>query len=84
MKEINKNHIHTFSHQGGGCGVSDMTGYGCDDDYKCYCGAKIKIYSTQEVHFTMPRHISARKASTITKIDLPEGFDEGKEPPQHE
>ena len=53
-------HIHKFEHIGGGCNLVTEV---CDDSYECECGAKLRIESNQEVHFTMPEVIEGKKSS---------------------
>lgn len=54
-------HIHKFKKIGGGCGVGDNAKQGCDDNYKCECGAEFTVYSEPEVHFTMPNEIIGKE-----------------------
>jgi len=58
-------HIHLFQHIGGGCGVGNNEKQGCDNHYKCECGAEFKAYSKSEVHFTMPQFIAGRDEPTV-------------------
>ena len=63
-------HIHLFQHIGGGCGVGENSAQGCDDHYKCECGAEFKAYSVPEVHFTMPQQIAGKKSPEIVDVNV--------------
>ena len=61
-------HIHLFQHIGGGCSlVGDKE---CDDHYKCECGVEFKVYSSKEVHFTMPQNIAGKDEPEEIEVNV--------------
>ena len=65
-------HIHLFQHIGGGCGVGPMADKGCDDHYKCECGAEFRASSNHEVHFTMPNQVAGKETPEPIEVNVPD------------
>jgi len=63
-------HIHLFRNIGSGCGVGENSKQGCDDNYKCECGAGFKAYSVPEVHFTMPQYIAGKDEPEVIDLNI--------------
>ena len=68
---MRKKHKHLFIHIGGGCRIQALAEetpyYPCDDEYKCRCGEKKKIYSSYKQHLENPKKMGLKK---IKLLDL--------------
>jgi hypothetical protein len=42
----------------------------CDDNYECECGAKFAVFSSPNVHFTMPQNIAGKEEPESIEVDL--------------
>ena len=53
--------IGVWRNIGGGCGVAcDRPEFCCDDEYEhAVTGERVTVYSTQDRHFNMPRHVGS-------------------------
>lgn len=50
-------HKHVFRHLGGGCGFAREDDEMCDDLYECRCKRRIRVTSSVDVHFEMPKKV---------------------------
>lgn len=83
------NHKHKFKNIGGGCGMPIDDTYKpeicCDDDYKCGCGEKFRVYSSMTGHRYLPEVIESEDMSEIKSTEqelLTDAFLGQKFPPE--
>ena len=59
----------SWNHIGGGCRLIGDRNFPCDDEYEnSETGERIRLYTTMDAHFDMPRI-----ASTISELQVREG-----------
>ena len=66
---MKKKHRHLFKHIGGGCRLNEAqikgTDKQCDDEFRCRCGRREKIYTTIKQHLSLPQIIGLKKLNAI-------------------